>query len=54
LGPKRGRRFFELEFRSAQKDIPSLLIGDPIPGDNKPENLTISLIGGWSFMEFLN
>lgn len=38
-----------MEFRTAQKDIRSLLSGDKIPGD-KFEQLTISIIGGAYFL----
>jgi hypothetical protein len=46
IGTKRLLRFFEMEFRTAQKDIPALLLGNPIPGDLKTEELQISLAGG--------
>ncbi|KAI6171537.1 hypothetical protein M3Y97_01027400 [Aphelenchoides bicaudatus] len=46
LGTRRNLRYFELEFRTAQKDIPSLLVGNPISGDLKTEKLLISLSEG--------
>lgn len=46
LGTKRLIRFFEMEFRTIQKDVPSLLIGDPIQNDPKAEQLQVSLSGG--------
>lgn len=49
LGTKRLLRFFEFEFRTAQKEIPALLVGNAVPGDLKPEELQISLIGGGLF-----